>query len=563
MKKLIPAIVAIVLICVVILFGFGKPTFDKYSYGTEKADLNEYFEIFSSDAVPIILQNEKIPYYGKLINGRVYFEKGLLSDLLTSRFYFDENENLLLYTSDKTTFTVEMGSKSVSFDGKSENLDYEPAISKGGKLYIALDYAKRFVNFTYELFDEPHRIQLYTEWNDKIVADIKNDTEVRWRAGVKSEILTSVKKGDKVETLGELDDWTMVKTSDAFIGYVPTKFLGEVTKEIACPASDVPKEQYSCLTKDTKINLVWHNIEYPQGASELYNACAKIKEVNVISPTWYWLNDNEGNFSSIATKDYVEAAHKMDMEVWPLVANFHTDTDVNLLEVITYTSKRAKLISGLVEETLKYGCEGINVDFESVPPEAGDNYIQFIRELALECHKNNLILSVDNHVPTEYTAFYNREEQGKFADYVIIMGYDEHYNGSEIGSVSGISWMTDGIKNTMAVVPAKKVINAIPFYTRVWKTKGGEITSEAVTMAVAKDFLKKNKLETTWDEATGQNYAEGTIGNTFYQVWMEDYDSVQARLNIMNTLGIGGAAAWRLGQETADIWELYEAYMSY
>jgi spore germination protein YaaH len=252
----------------------------------------------------------------------------------------------------------------------------------------------------------------------------------------------------------------------------------------------------------------------------------------------------------------------MGMEVWALVSNFHSGTDVDTYELLSYTSKRTYLINSLVEQTLFYGADGINVDFEQVPSKAGESYIQFIRELALKCHENNLVLSVDNYVPSEYTAHYNRKEQGLFADYVIIMGYDEHYVGSEVGSVASMEWMKQGIEDTLKVVPAEKVINGVPFYTRVWMTEGANVTSEAVDMTVANNFLAKNGLTAQWDEETNQNYAETTIGNTKYQVWMEDADSIKVRLNVMNTFGIAGVASWKLGQETPDIWDLISAYMA-
>ena len=151
----------------------------------------------------------------------------------------------------------------------------------------------------------------------------------------------------------------------------------------------------------------------------------------------------------------------------------------------------------------------------------------------------------------------------EFADYIIIMGYDEHYKGSpEAGSVSSVPWMQKGIEDTLKYVPKERVINAVPFYTRVWMTEGEELKSEAVTMETSQDFLTRNGLTATWNEATYQNYAEATLGNVFYQVWMEDKDSMQVRLNVMKQTEIAGVASWKLGQETPDIWDLMELYMS-
>lgn len=563
MKKAIPVIIAIVLICVVLGVSFGKTILERYSYGHEKADLNAYFDIYSASEVPVILQDTRIEEKGSMKDGHVYFPLSTVKKLFTDRFYYDYNENLLLYTNAVTTVRSEVGSSSYTESGANADFGHVISYEEGGSLFISIDYIKKFVNFSYELFEDPYHMQLYTEWGTKDVAAIKKPTAVRWRAGVKSEILTEVEEGDIVELLEPLDDWMKVKTKDGFIGYLEQKFLKDETTEAETPVTEVAPENFKSLNLNKKINLVWHNMEYVQGASELYAACAKVKSVNVISPTWFWLSDNEGNFDNVASAEYVDAAHAMGMDVWGLVANFHSYTDVNTEAVLTYTSKREHLVSGLVEEALQYKLDGINVDFESVPPSTGDAYIQFIRELSLACHENNLVLSVDNYVPTEYTAFYNRKEQGIFADYVIIMGYDEHYAGSDAGSVSSMPWMVKGIQDTVSVVPKEKVINAIPFYTRVWKTTGGEVSSEAVTMAVAADFLTRNNLTAKWDDATNQNYAEMTSGSTLYQVWMEDMESLKVRLNVIKESGIAGVAEWKLGQEIPEAWDYIEAYMQY
>ncbi len=563
MKKVIPVVIAIALICVVAVVNFGGQVKEKYSYGEDLADLNAYFDINDDSEIAIILQDNRIDEKAKLINDVVYIDREACRALLTERFYVDFNENLLLYTNATTTIRAEIGGTTYVENGIETDAGYALCKISEDTVYIALDYIKKFVNFTYEFFENPYRIQMYTEWGERTVANITEDTNVRWRGGVKSEILTSVQKGDIVEVLEVMDDWTKIKTMDAYIGYVENRLLSDERTDTEKAATNVAAEEYVTLNENKKINMVWHNIESAQDGYSLFKTCAYIKEVNVISPTWFWLNDNEGNFSSIADESYVTASHRMGMEVWALVSNFHTGTDVDLTEVLSYTTKREYLINGLIQECITYGVDGINVDFEQVPSSCGDHYIQFIRELSLAAHEYGLIVSVDNFVPSEYTAHYNRKEQGLFVDYLIIMGYDEHYAGSEVGSVSSVSWMKKGIEDTIAVVDPSKVINAIPFYTRVWMTENGTTTSEALDMVTAKACLKKHGITTSWDEETCQNYGEATDGGIFYQVWMEDADSVKVRLNVMDTLGIAGVAAWRLGMETRDIWDILESYMLY
>ncbi len=560
MKKVIPVIIAIVLIIIIGYMSFGKKIVDRYSYGTDRADLNDYFKIYSSSDIPIILQDTRIDVYAHKIDGVIYFDQSMIEDYFTERFYVDTNENLLLYTMSDSTVSAELGGKTYTKDGETFTENYITCLVKDDTLYIAADYLKKFVNFSYEVFPEPDHMQLYTEWGRKTVADIKADTQVRWLAGVKSAILTDVAKDDVVEILEVMDTWTKVKTKDSFIGYVENSKLTNERFEDETPVNDAFSDELICLVRDHKINLTWHNIEFPQDGADLKQALANTRSVNVVSPTWYRLSDNDGNFKNVANANYVDYAHGRGIEVWPLVSNL--DYKVDLYEILAYTSKRNRLVTELVADVVSRGADGINLDFENVPVAVSTHYVQFVRELGVECHKYNLVLSVDNYVPTEYTAHYNRHEQAKFADYIIIMGYDEHYVGSDAGSVSSIPWMEKGIKDTINYVPARQVINAVPFYTRVWTTKGNEVTSQAVTMEVSQNFLTKNKIKPAYDDATKQNYGEVTIGKELWQVWLEDADSIKIRLNVMQAAGIAGVASWKLGQETPDIWTVIEAYMN-
>ncbi|MFI3215168.1 MAG: glycosyl hydrolase family 18 protein, partial [Eubacteriales bacterium] len=144
------------------------------------------------------------------------------------------------------------------------------------------------------------------------------------------------------------------------------------------------------------------------------------------------------------------------------------------------------------------------------------------------------------------------------------MGYDEHWgSGGVAGSVASIGFVEDGITQTLEEVPANKVINGIPFYTRVWKTDSeGEVTSDALGMVDAATFITKYNVPTVWDEVTCQNYGEITMNGILYQVWMEDEQSIEVKLTIMDKHEIGGVAAWKLGFEDTSIWNLIAEYVN-
>ena len=253
----------------------------------------------------------------------------------------------------------------------------------------------------------------------------------------------------------------------------------------------------------------------------------------------------------------------MGLEVWGLVENIEYKDNIDMYAILSSTTTRTKLIDGLVNAALTYGLDGINVDFEQISMDCGEHYIEFIRELSIPCRANGIVLSVDNYVPTGYTDHYDRQEQGVVADYVIIMGYDEHYAGSpEAGSVASINFVEEGIEKTVSQVPAGKVINAVPFYTRIWETKDGTLDSQAVGMEMAEEYVNAHNIQIEWDDETCQNYGEYSEGGSLYQIWLEDAASLEVKLNIMEKYQIGGVACWRLGFEKPEIWDIIEAYLA-
>ncbi|MCX4307541.1 MAG: glycosyl hydrolase family 18 protein [Acetatifactor sp.] len=567
MKKIIPVIVAIVLIIVIAAVGFGTKVLEKYSYSKERADLTEYFGNEGSDDVPIILQDGMIEEHAKIFDNICYFDIATVHKYFNGRFYEDKSESRLLYTTPDAILENPVGTGtlvSLDADFSESQTEYEYTISRyeGDILYIAADFVKEYANFSYELFTEPNRMQVYTEWESRQEATIAKDTQVRYQGGIKSEILTDVKKGDQVVVLEEMETWTKVKTKDAFIGYVENKRLGEKREETPEPVTDYVEPVYEANTRDHKINLGWHVIGGVGGNDTLESVVAQTKGLNVISPTWFTLMGNEGDFNSYASAAYVKNAHEMGLEVWALLGNVDS-VDVDMYEVLGKTDNRRRLIQSAVAVAKDYEIDGLNIDFENISLDAGEPFVQFIRELSIPCRKYGIVLSVDNYVPMNHTDHYNRAEQGVAADYVIIMGYDEHYNGSdEAGSVASIDFVENGIKNTVEEVPAEKVINALPFYTRIWETGAGGIESQAVGMEMAAAYVADHGIETRWDETTCQNYGEFQDGDALHQVWLEDAESIKVKLTIMEKYGIAGVAAWRLGFETADIWDVIGEYMN-
>ena len=561
-KRILPVIIAIVLIIIILGAAFGKQIIEKYSYSKEVYDLTTYFENSSDSDVAIILQDTFMSERATLIDGTYYLDLETVLTYFNNRFYFDDTEGLLIYTLPLDMITCSVDSATVNSLSGSEDLSYVP-VRKTDKILVAIDYVKRFTNLSYESFTDPGRLQIYNEWSDRQTATVKKNTQVRHRGGVKSPILKEVKAGDKLIVLEQMEDWSKVKTDDAIIGFIENKRLNEIKPEMPIPVTDVEELVYTDLCRDHKINMAWHAVAGVAGNDTLQGLVANASTLNVVAPTWFSISDEAGSYTSFATADYVSRAHDLGLEVWAVLDNIN-NPGVDVAPVLASTTNRQRLIGSLVDETVSLGIDGINLDFELIPSSSGADFSEFVREMSIACRANGLVFSIDNYVPMGGTGYYDRRTQGEVADYVVIMGYDEHYAGStEAGSVASIDYVESGIKMTLDEVPARKVINGIPFYTRIWSTSGTEVSSQAVDMATMKQWLSNHSLTPQWDDATCQNYAEYTDGGTLNQCWIEDEDSIRAKLNVMQANELAGVAEWRLGFEDPAVWSVIAEYMSY
>lgn len=564
MKKLIPVIIAIVLIVIIGAFTAGTIVFDKYSYSKERADLQEYFKV-SGDKLAIILQDERVEEVAVLKDDICYFDLNTVHKYFNDAFYVDKQEGLLLYALPTEVVKVVLGESAVERGGAKEQLSYVPAYAEGDTVYLAADFVKQYTNFSYEKFDM--RMQVYTQWGEKRVAVVKKDTEVRLRGGIKSPILRDIVTDEQVEVLEKMETWSKVKTADAIIGYVENKCLSVESIEQETPVTDYVEPEYTTNQLEGKVCLGWHSIGGVGGNDTLWDMTANAKSMNVIAPTWFSLNNNEGGYQSFGTPDYVENAHNMGLKVWGVLDDFNYnnvyDAGIDVYAVLSSTTNRTRLIEGVVAESVRLGLDGINLDFERVTKDCGEHYAQFIRELSVQCRLNGLTFSIDNYVPFSFNEYLRRDVQGKVADYVIIMGYDEHWHGSEDpGSVASIGYVSNGIDKTLEQVPKEKVVNALPFYSILWKIDGAKVTDEYLTLVNTQDFLDRVGQQGTWDEETGQLYAEWESGTSKYQIWVENEDSVLTKLNVMRAKDIAGVAVWRLGYGNAAVWEMISAYVN-
>ena len=539
-KQQKPIVIVCILILVLAAVGVGTYFIKKYIPTKERMDLTEYYGQTGEDEMTVILGTDIMETKAVTSGDRVYLPLDMVNTYLNQRYYWDSANQQILYATPSE----------LQYYPASESGDSEVWL-KAGSVYLNLDFVKKFTDLDAYVYDNPSRIAIQHQFTSVNTATVKKDTSIRYRGGIKSPILTDVSEGTTLIYMEALEDWVQVATMDGYIGYIQKDKLSDMEKKDF--ERDFQKEEYTYLTMEDKVNLSWHQVTTQEANAYLADSIANISGVNVISPTWFYIQDTAGNIGNIASADYVSLAHEKGLKVWGLIDNF--TADVSTTETLSQLASRQNIIQQLVQTALSVGLDGINVDFESLSEDAGPHFLEFLRELSIECHKNNLVVSVDNPVPEDFTSHYDRKEQGLVVDYVIIMGYDEHYVGSDAGSVASLPWVEQGVQDTIAEVTSERTILAIPFYTRLWKTTGGAVTSEAIGMDEAQNVLSTNGVEAVWDGSVGQNYATFEQDNSTYQIWLEDAQSIAEKVKLIQKYNLAGVAQWKLGFENSSIWQ--------
>lgn len=556
-KKAAPVLVVLILIVLVGAAGVVSFLINRYKPGTEYMAGNEYFNLTDENSVALIQNGELQEEQAVLIGGEPYAAYTYVESQLNSCFYWDEETKGILLTTSGGVQTLLPGDAAVAKTPGGQSAVQQES---DGTVYISLDVVKEYTDLDYAYYSDPNRVVIRNDWDGVEQATVQSDTaQVRQKGGIKSLILADVQKGDTLLYLENLDNWCKVMTADGYTGYIQTE---DISEPESIEARTAKKDSYERITRDHKINLVWHQSTSTESNDAMAEMTAEMTGVNVISPTWFSVTDETGTISSLASADYVKLAHDAGREVWGLIDNFNEAFDETT--DLAYASVRSRIIEQLLAEAASCGMDGINVDFENLKEAGIPHYLQFLRELTSAAHAQNLVVSVDTPVPQAYTMYYQRGEQARFVDYMIVMAYDEHFAGSEeAGSVSSLPFVQQAVEEMTRVMPADQVICGIPFYTRVWTEKFGQsaITSEVLGMDGAKNYAKENQMTETWDASLGQNVATAETSDARYTIWMEDEQSMEEKLKVIQSADLAGVAEWKLGFERADVWSLISEYI--
>ena len=542
-----PVLIILILIAAVAAAGLAGEWITRRIPTDRQADLSAIYG--SEEGTAAIIANHELSEKRALWTlGHAYLPYDVIRKELNGGFYWDPVEELLLYTLPEETVAADT---ETAFD------DAPVFLIEDGEVYISLTYVQQYSNISAENYEDPARIVLRTVWGSELVGTLKEEEALRVKGGVRSPVMTTLSPGDEVVILEELENWDRVQSRDGFIGYIRKSAL-EKTEEVT-ESGPYTEPEYTHTDFPGDVCMLWHQVFRSTGNKELSSFIAKKTPVNVICPTWLSMTETASELETKGDADYVNEAHDAGMQVWVMLDNVNHEVDLNA--ALVPTSVRNALTEKIFAALDAVGADGLNVDIERLPEETGDAYIQFIRELSVECRKRGLILSVDSGMPSGGgIARYHLEEQAKVVDYIVLMAYDEHYPGSDPGSTSSLPFVSQGIRDLLARTTADRLICGTPFYTRVWIDGPDGLTSEALGMDGAAQYAKNHNMEVAWQEELGQNLAHTEEDGAVIQLWLEDNESQDARIRLIQANALKGIAFWKHGMDGSTVWDVIGKY---
>ena len=551
---------------------------EKYFFLTEGAGPNTHQA--EEDELAIVLEDtmlDQISYYGDTeetqvsyasrafrSDGTVYLGYDLVYYNIDQRFYWDEAEQAILVTNATDLIEAKLGASEFTVNGAAQPTDYVIVKEIGSNIYIAAEFVDQFSSAVCKVFDNPRRVYITCKTGTKSFCEVKSATPLRIRGGIRSNVVTDLEKGERLQVIEDVDDWLEVINEEGFLGYVMKNRVTEVHEETV--ESDYQEPEYTTLNTGEKVLMAWHGIYSTDANGDMANDIAHAKGLNVLSPTWYSITHKNGNVAVRSDADYVKNAHDKNILVWGLLDIDSYEDGVSFYQLTAHVMStfklRQKIIQTVMEDIVKKGIDGINVDIETVNSDGNRDFIEFIRELSIECRNAGKYLTVDNYTPyANNKNIYHIEEQGKICDYVVVMGYDDYVGGDEPGPNASLPFVTESLGLTKEIVDPAKVIYGVPFYTRFWYQAGtdGALTREEYGIEDAESTIKSHG-EAVWNPELGYKELQYQNYETNVYVWLEDEQSLEEKCKLISGADVAGIAVWKLGQERPAMWDVIAGY---
>ena len=502
--------------------------YDKFNFITEDKDIDK--EDFSIE------------------DGMIYLSLDYIKKYLDENISYDKETGEVKIENKHASKILELNEYKAKFNSGTIDLR-APVIEKNGKIMLPIEAFIYDYNVSLR-YNKDIRLLLLDYRNKEYdLTKSTKETLLREDSSRRSPIIKKLPEDEKLYVYGEKGKYYKVRMPEGYAGFV---LKDDVDKNFE-------KVNLGVRTKNTSkdpINLTW-DYTYAEHSDEKVNQIKDIKGLDVIIPTWFSIRNGNGDMIDRGNQNYIKKYNELGIKVWAYLDN---SFDPNIThEALSKEDTRKKIIDKTLELCRKYNMKGINIDFEHTKVEDRDNITAFVSEFR-EKAGDDFIITVDvtPQISSDVTKEpYDRKALAEISDYIVVMAYDQHWGSSdEAGSVAQYKWVEGSINVLFRNVANRKMILGVPLYTRLWKESNGKVTSKTISMGEVANIIASKGLKPTWDKESQQNYVEFEENGATYKIWIEDANSLEKKVSLVNKYNLAGVGSWRLGFESQNIWDV-------
>jgi spore germination protein YaaH len=547
---------------IILLFAFGVTVF---AFWKDIVPNREHVEAnFHNLPKPVFYKGSYFPQSAIGDKEGLKLPMSLIQEWIDPSILYEQASDSVILTTKDKVLRFKTSQLSALMNEKPYTLKF-PVEKKDDTVYVPIEPLRQLYQIDLRVSEQTGAVILvkqgdHLQWGR---LETKNEVHLRTGAAIRYPIVSEIAPGEQLMIWGEEAGWYKVQKSNGFTGFV-SKSDVVLDHEEAIPQQETAAPFIPWKPIGGKLNVTWEQITTKSPDTSKITA---MPGLNVVSPTWFSIADSEGNLSNLADPGYVKWAQSHNYQIWALFSNGFEPKRTS--EVLSSYDRRMKMIKQLIGFAQMYQLKGINIDFENVNTEDKGNLVQFVREMTPLLHEQGLVVSMDVTPKSNsemWSVFYDRPALAEAIDYMMLMGYDEHWATSpDSGSVASLPWEEKSLTRLLEEdkIPSSKLVLGVPFYTRLWteESKNGKInvTSKALSMESAEAIIKDKKLTPVFSPETGQNYAEYKDGTKLMRIWLEDETSVKARIELVKKYDLAGVASWRRGYETPNIWNVIQS----
>ena len=524
--------------------------------------LNNFIILDNNKTTNLVINNRNVTSNLKneilIEDDIIYLSESDIANFFDKYIYKDEETNKIITTYDKKIAEIGYDENVININGSDKGI-YAHAIEKDGETYLPISEMTDVYDIEIANIPETKVITMDSLDRQQKRAIVNKNVSVKSSTNFISRTVDRIEKGEAVIVVSSENGYSKIRTSNGKLGYIKSNRLeNEFTIR-----EDMEDEKQI----DGKVNLTWDY--YSEYASAPDRSGTTIDGVNVVSPAFFYL-DEDGDFKEnigSSGENYIQWAHNNGYKVWPMVSNAvaaNESLDITSKIMNSYTSRK-ELINDIVNACVKYDLDGINIDFENMKSDDKDMYSRFIIELTPRLKEIGMVTSVDVTAPDgsdTWSLCFDRHVIGDVADYIIFMAYDQNgISSTKPGTNAGYDWIQLNLKKFLQTeeIESQKLILAVPFYTRLWTTNSnGELIGKTTVSMKNINSVIPEGTEIKWDDELKQNYAEFSDGSNTRKIWIEDIDSLKAKVSLIKENNLGGVASWQKDMETDDVWNMFK-----